>query len=447
MSRFSRSIAHRVAAVSAAALAGLALAAGCREELVVVDATTVFADGAVERVVRIEGRTPDGEVPESDGWFADSAGLAIARPEAWDRIERRPGRIDVSGFFADAASVPPTLAWPGGDEPREDRQELRVEIETRGVLTRWVYVERHGDPFGPAERYAALSALAARLGRVVSEELRATFGEDLDVAPAERFFRDELSALVGSLFDARRAASLATNPEERLALQRAALERFGVPAVAVDADAEDRAKAFWDAQFPRLLQWARDRVARELSTPERTIPPEALSFWPVGAEWEATAEAVAERHFGSGEALWEELAPALKALDGRYGAESTERFRFERALRLPGTLLRTNGTPDRDAVRWLYRETDLDAGGVALTAVSVETRREALVALGATRDLDTAGLLRLEDLLFRRDTQGVLAERLERAIRAGDSDLLLSDQDDDPWAEAAVELRDLLVSE
>jgi len=208
-----------------------------------------------------------------------------------------------------------------------------------------------------------------------------------------------------------------------------------------DEDALD----FWDGQLPLLLAWARDRLAAELSTNERPVTPEELSFWPAGEDYEQTAIEAVERIWGGEEALYEELEPHIAALTGYYGRGDGPSFRFESRVELPGVLLRTNGTPDGDGVIWMLRETDLGFGEMVLRAEAVDPLVEPLRRLGARRTFDRATLLRLADLLWTRDPDGLIAETLARAVERGALDLLRDgEQVPDEVELLVIELADLL---
>jgi hypothetical protein len=156
------------------------------------------------------------------------------------------------------------------------------------------------------------------------------------------------------------------------------------------------------------------------------------------------APTTARRRHDRGEDLTHRIEPLLPALSGYYGDIGGPRFRFEARVVVAGKLLRTNGTPDRDSVVWVFRDDDLAKGPRVLETESVEANDDALRSLGARRDLDTADLLQLTDLLTERDTAGQIHKVLVEAVRAGKLELL---RDSKVPAEAQVlarELADLL---
>jgi hypothetical protein len=154
---------------------------------------------------------------------------------------------------------------------------------------------------------------------------------------------------------------------------------------------------------------------------------------------------VTERVWGGEEELTRLVEPHLSVLSGYYGGDNSPRFRFEVRAAMPGTLLRTNGTPDGDGALWLFREADLSFLDNTLRAESVELIDEPLLALGARRELDRARLLQLADLLWKRDEGGVLAGLLAQAVEQGRLDLL-RDENSVPseFEDRARELADLL---
>lgn len=185
---------------------------------------------------------------------------------------------------------------------------------------------------------------------------------------------------------------------------------------------------YWDAQLPAILGWARERVAAALSTEKQPVLPGDLAFWPTGDDWEEQASAIVQRVWGGEDELLAHVEPLLPALGGFYGDDDAPRMRFEQRLAVPGVLLRTNGTPDGDAVLWIFREQELNYGEVVLRAESVERQAESLTAMGARRELERADLLRLADLLFRQDPEGLLVEVLRRAVRDGSLEPLRDEQ-------------------
>jgi hypothetical protein len=149
------------------------------------------------------------------------------------------------------------------------------------------------------------------------------------------------------------------------------------------------------------------------------VSPAELSFWPSGEDAERQITAIADRTFGGTDAVAERLGSAFAALGGFYGDAAGPRFRFENRLVLPGRLLKTNGTPDRDGSVWLHRDRDLVSGDRLFAAESVDLRDDSLRALGARRDLEPIRLLQLCDLLGERDPEGALRKLLAEAVRSG----------------------------
>ena len=77
----------------------LALAAGavgCRPRIVVRLTTFAYADGSLDRRLEVIGRTSDDETPTEETWLEEKAGLRLAEPDAWKRIEQGPGWLRAS---------------------------------------------------------------------------------------------------------------------------------------------------------------------------------------------------------------------------------------------------------------------------------------------------------------------------------------------------------------
>jgi hypothetical protein len=210
-------------------------------------------------------------------------------------------------------------------------------------------------------------------------------------------------------------------------------------------DAQDR---FWAAALPQLMDWSRRRIAEALSTEQRIVTPDDLAFWPTGedpGEIESRVTEIAERVWPDGEELERLVESHLSTVSGYYGRGGAPSYRFEVRVTLPGTLLRTNGTPDERSVVWLFREEDLGFGTRALRAESVALDEEKLTALGARRRLERARLLQLVDLLWQRDVNGALVETLALAVEDGNLERLREESAvDDELLALARELADLL---
>jgi hypothetical protein len=415
----------------------LALVA-CRPSLQVQIATRVFHDGSLERSLTVIGRTADGEQPAQEGWFGSEAGLRLAEPQGWARIERAPGRIDADGFYGGADELPALLTLGRKDSQRNTRGATTLRIEERALIRRWDYVERHGDPYSAIDRAAALRELIDRAVEIIDAELRREFGEEFDSEPARRFLRDELHSLIASLLVVNRSVPGKARLDERLAMWRQTLEDRRIPTAVVE-------EGFWDVQLPLLIGWSRDEIALRLAAAGSIAPGERLAFLPGPDNWEERGMELVERHIGDEDQLDQELGAQLRALSGYFGDGGIPHFRFESSVSLPGSLLLSNGTCAESNCRWLFREDDLQAGEVSLRASSVEPIEAALVRLGARRSFDARQLIQLVDLLWKRDPQGDLRDALTEAIRLGDRDWLLEeDVVPDELDNAIVELYELL---
>ncbi|MDX1390537.1 MAG: hypothetical protein R3344_15215, partial [Acidobacteriota bacterium] len=192
-----------------------------------------------------------------------------------------------------------------------------------------------------------------------------------------------------------------------------------------------------------ILIWARDNVAGVLSTPDQPIEPEDLDFWPTASGFEAYWDEDAPPPTGRAAEFVESMEALGSGLTGYYGEGGAANFRFEIRVEMPGVLLETNGTPDDRGVIWLIRGSDLPAEDATMRVESVELDDEALVSLGARRDLDTHELLQLVDLLGSRDPTGELLALVEEAVERGGLDHIEARAGDET-APVARELVDLL---
>jgi hypothetical protein len=405
------------------AAAALLLANSCQPDLLVRLSTRVYHDGSLERRLELRGWTSEGEIPTDDDWFAEKAGLRLAAPEAWNRIERRPGRIDAEGFYLSVDDLPAVFRFHIGEHlEKTDRIRTALEIDDRIVIKRWKYMEMHGDPFSREDAERALSALADLAVEALEKELRSHFGEALETGPAADLLRDQGRSLFSALLSVDRRVSNMED-EKRIELQKQVLAQHGAPVHPVEEPSE-----FWERETPLLFEWSRGMIADALNTPDYPVAPDDLSFWPVGDDLEMMAQEIIERVWGDEETLWELADPHLSSLTGYYKGGDTPGFRFEVLVELPGTLLIANGTPDEAGVRWLFRDEDLALSDTVLRVETVEPIVEPLIALGARRSFSKARLMQLADLLWKRDPQGILSQRLGEAVQQGDIDLLRDEE-------------------
>jgi len=412
----------------------------CRPELIVRLSSLVYHDGSLDRSVEIVGRTPEGATPTDDAWMVEEAGLRLADPTAWDRVEEAPGRVRAEGFFGSVDELPPTISFKTGETARRARIRTKLDIDERVVLRRWSYVEMHGDPYSASDSAAAIDALTALVVEALRSELNVHFGGRVDTGPAEDFMWNRARALAKAALSVTRSSAGWENGASRRERWTQVLGQYGTTPAMPDDD-----ESFWEFQLPMLLDWGRGEVAAAISTPEEPIGVEELNFWPTGEDHEEQLTEIAKRVWGSEDRLFELVEPHLDALSGYYAGDMVPRFLFEVRVRLPGVLLKTNGTPDGDSVVWIFRERDLSFRDLAMRVESIELQEEPLVALGARRKFDRARLVQLADLLWKRDKDGQLVEALERAVKEGSLETLRDEDEipDEIEAEAR-ELADLL---
>ncbi len=412
----------------------------CRPEVAVAISTRLFRDGSVERVVEIRGDAGDGTHLDARDWLASEAKIALAEPDRWDRVDEAPGWLRAEGLFTSVADLPVALAHLESATAAPDRSRIELRRDDLVVATRRRWNETWGDPFGPADADAAIDGLLALARRALHDEMARDLGSDADLSGVDAWLAGEVRDLARALLADRRAHSGIEAAASRQAAFAATLASRGMRV------RQTPELDFWQRNADAVLAWAGARLAEAASRPARPVTLDELTFWPASSqELEAAVDDVAARSFGSSEKLWDEAEPLLNAIEGYYASAAAGRFRFELAIELPGRLLRTNGMPDGDRVRWLFRGEDLSLRDVVLEAEAVELDDEALRALGARRSFEPAELLRLVDLLTERDPRGALSAVLRRAVAAG-SLAPLEDRDalPDEIEPAARELAELL---
>jgi len=435
---FKRKRNHTLAVL---ALASVALFNACRSDILIRLSTRIYPDGGVDRILEVRGRTSDHETPEDTDWMASKVGIRLARPDAWARVEESPGRLMAEGFFASVAAIPPLLTFATESGSRSDRLQTDLSIEERVVIRRWLYRERHADPYSAGEVQSALDALVELFVEAIDQELRREFGADFDTTGATTFLRGEGRGLASAILSVRRREATLENYAQRAALWEQVLSQYGMRTAPYDPDEFD----FWDAQIPVVLVWLRDRVAASVSTTSQRILASELGFMPTDEDDSEVLEGVVERVWGDEEELFELAGPHLAALSGYYASDNSPRFRFHCRVRLPGVLLGTNGTPDGDTIVWTFRAEDLAFHDEILRAESAAVEHETLVHIGARREFDTIGLVQLVDLLWDRDPDGVLHGLLEAAKEEGSlAPLRDFDAIPDSYKERARELLELL---
>jgi hypothetical protein len=429
---------RRIARVT---ILGLALAAGgCLPEAVVDVTTTVYHDGSIDRSVRIEGRTGEGEIPTGRDWPRDVLSIGLARPDSWPQVDVQDGVLEAHGFFRAAEDVPALLQHHLDDgSVVRDRGGVTLRIDDLLLLRRWSYVETWGDPFGAADVAAAVDELLDLFGRVVREDLRRDLGDDVDLAPFDALLTGTVrQALLEVLQVERRFADI-PDDASRAHVLALVLARHGVEIRSTeDAD-------FWDAATPVLMDAFSTRLAAALSDAERPVTPDDFAFHRRRDDLGAWLDEAATHAFGSPDELERRVTLALGAMQGGYGGVLRTRFRFRSRVTLPGRLLRTDATSDGGGVVRFFRGESMLSHDVVWSAVSIEPDAERLRALGARQSFEALDLLQIEELLGRRDPQRNLRAWVERAIDER-SIAILRDTDTlpDDIESAARELADLL---
>ncbi len=427
-------------AALAAVLALTLASGGCLPESVVDVTTTVYPDGSIDRAVRIEGRTGEGEVPTGSDWPREELAIGLARPDAWSRVDVRDGVLEAQGFFLRAEDVPTLLEHHLDDGSIvQDRGGATLRIDDLLLARRWSYVETWGDPFGAADVADAVDELLRLFGQALRADLRRDLGADADLAPLDGLLAGTVRQALLEVLQVERRFADVPDDDARTRVLQLVLARHDV---SIPADAPE---SFWEEAAPALIDAFAVRLAAGLSGPDRTVTPDDFAFHRGRDDLGAWLEDAAAHAFGSTEEFERQVTLALGPIQGGYGGMVRTRFRFRSRVALPGRLVRTDGTPDGGGAIRFFRGESMLSRDVVWSAVSIEPDAERLRALGIRRSFEPVELLQIEDLLDHRDPRGTLRGWVERAIDEG-SLAILRDVDalPDDVERAARELADLL---
>jgi|GEM_PF-4482390 len=310
----------------------LLLATGCRSEILVEIATTIYLDGSLDRQLTIHGRETMTEPPWEDGTLAEHTGVTLAAPDAWDRVETGPAVTRAEGFFSAAADVPPLLAHGSAESgsPLPDRGSLVLDRDDLVILDRYRYEETFGDPYGQAGADAALDQILDLLEDWIRDELEKSFPRGVDLDGVHRFMAQEIRPVARKMLAERSSLPGKEEIEQRVPALQDIFRKHGLPVVSLnlpgqEAPAFDR---FWELQAGPLLDWTRARLAAAISTEEETVEPYRLSFVPTPDSLEETATRILIERWGSEQAGTDALIRWIQAMEGYYGSDSASHYRF-----------------------------------------------------------------------------------------------------------------------
>lgn len=428
--------------LSGLALAAAALTLSCDEAILVHWATKVYEDGSFQRRLEVTARDPNGGVPPGSEWIEEDIKLRLADPNAWSHVERTPGRLLAEGFFQNIAALPRAVAHATDTGLHPDRTQTTLRLQDLVVVRCWLYRETYGDPYGKEDAASALDSLMEMARSFLHEGIRSEFGEGVDPKPADDFLGAELYPVASELVSSGIISPGGSPPVAGTSpTWLDVLVRRRIPCGPVK-DIGDPEPA-----FEALIEWSRVRLAEKLSTPRRIIHPGDLDFLSedelggmAQEDYTGKGTRIIERLWGSEEAFQALLQARIEALAGYYNSGGIPAFTFESRLELPGRLLTTNGTPDGDGILWLFRGEDLRGGDRVMEAASAVLDDEKLRALGARRELDAAALLRVTDVLSKRDAGGRLAALLRRGVARGGLILLRQEPEKEAGGDAETEV-------
>ena len=353
-----------------------ALASGCRVETAIEVETRVEADGSGTRTLSVQSRWQDGR--------AEPAPLpADFLPPGADYALREQGveRVVATAAFArlDGAAAP--FAFGAGAS--------RTAFPTRFRAVDWVlftivhYEESVVDAADPDALRAALEECATVALETADAACARVFGDDFDATVLRERLRGDLREVARDLAFTIWQEFYAGSAELDALLARA-LPRLA-PA-GLELRAEWFGKAEREFGFPRARAAAAAWVEAQLRPRRagvRTPQPIGLESVLFDGAFAAAWLLALDQRFGGAEgreAWWEGMQPRLK---GAFGAGRDD-VRFTLRVRMPGTLLRSDGWLEPDGSSFVeFDAHEAFPRGRGIRCASVAWHGAALAALPA----------------------------------------------------------------
>lgn len=321
----------------------LALAPACRVVTAVEVETRVEADGSGSRSVRVQSRWEDGRDEEA-AFPADF----LPPVSGYSAQVSEPARMVASASFARLDQAPAPFAF--GNAARRTGFVTKFRAVDWGLFRMIHYEESVVDQADPDDLRTALEECAMTLLDAADSACARVFGTDFDATLLHERLRGDFRAVVRDVVFTIWQELYAGRGDLDTLLARA-LPRFQPLGLTLTpADFKDNEEGF--PSLRRALTLWTEAQLRSRKQGERTPQPVGLeSVLFEGAFAEAFVAALDAR-FGSAagrEEWWKAMEPRLK---GSFGAGRDD-LSFRLRVRMPGTLLRSDGWLEPDGASFL----------------------------------------------------------------------------------------------
>ncbi len=353
-------------------VAAVLLASACRVITSVEVETRVEADGSGVRTLLAVSRWEDGRPDPSQlpqDFLPPAAAYAVQAQEA--------GRIEASAAFASLEHAPAPFAFGYGAHRTAFDADFRAV--DWGLFTLVHYAEFVVDAADPETLRTALDevvAVALDAGDAACAEI---FGADFDATRLHERLRGDLRAACRDIALIVWQEVYAQNAGVEALLQRALprLKRLGL-------ELDPRWFVEWEEGYPRIRAAVAGWVERQLLAKRegaRIVQPVGLESTLFDGPFAAAFQRALAARFGSPEAAREWWKNAEQRLKGSFGGGRDD-VTFRLRVRMPGTLLRTDGWIEADGATFLeFPGSEAFPRGRGIRCASVVWRGETLSAL------------------------------------------------------------------
>jgi hypothetical protein len=352
---------------------------GCKPTIVVTMRTRVAESGATTRETKLERVGGDDKKDAANRQIRDAFPPGFG--DLFPQRAETANAITLGGSFASPEAIPADFAR--AVEVVGGVSRNRISFKKADILfgTHYLYRERFSDAIEPEDLGAARDALIDQCVRFVRGAARHEFGREWNLESFDGWVKKDVRPLLVDLmeiwyseqrnFDRKDPHTGKTGFDRAVTRARARLERAGVT---LDEDL--------NAPLNRLLieAWLSDQLALHLTKKTTGARAKAEDFKylfpepPLAAEWSGLArvtEATAVQEYGSVDAAKASFEKSFLAVTGTYGI-ADHNYRFDCAVEMPGTLLRTNGNVEGDSSAFfVFEGNDLFPRGVTLELESV----------------------------------------------------------------------------